>query len=120
MKKTKEQIEAEIAPLKAQLDELRDAEVLKESLTMVGKCFKYRNCYSMPQTEAYYWWYYAKVIGIGEYWPKAFTFQIDKDGKIEIEYKTTFHRMQGYTQIPAREFDAAWRKVQKRIAGMKP
>jgi hypothetical protein len=122
MAKTKEQLEAEIAPLQAALHRLKDAETLKESRALVGKCFKYRNCYSCPQKPSDYWWLYVKVVGVGDYWPTTLEFQTDKDGRIEIKTSdcAVIREGGGHIEIPAKEFNAAWKKLQKRIAGMKP
>jgi hypothetical protein len=117
--KTKEQLEAEIAPLQAQLHRLRDAETLKDSKALVGKCFKYRNCYSCPKGPSDYWWLYVKVVRVGDYWPVSIEFQTDRDGSITIKQNDCFMRHE-HTEIPAREFNAAWKKLQRRIATMKP
>lgn len=116
--RTKEQLEAAIAPLQSELNRLRDAETLNESKALVGRCFKYRNCYSCPQTDADYWWLYLKVVKVGGYWPIAFQFQTDKDGRIEIETRSHHTRLSGYVEISAKEFNAAWRKVQKRVKAL--
>lgn len=117
--KSKEQLEAEIAPLQAALMRLKDDEILAESKALVGKCFKYRNCYSCPKPDEY-WWLYVKVTGVGDYWPITFQFQTDKDGKIEVEVSKHHSRLSGYTEITDAEFNREWRKVQKRIGGMTP
>lgn len=115
----KEKIRAQIAPLQAELNRIKDAEEKAKSVALVGRCFKYRNCYSCPKPDEY-WWLYIKVTGMGEYWPVAFEFQTDKDGMLTVKQKECFSRMEGHNEIPASEFNAAWRKVQKRIAGTKP
>jgi hypothetical protein len=118
--KTKEQLVAEIAPLQAALGRLRDAEERQKASWLVGKCFKYRNNYSCPKGPRDYWWYYVKCVGMGQYSPKTFTFQTDNEGRIEIKEEGWFMRTDGYVEISEREFRAAWRRVQKRIAGMNP
>lgn len=118
--RTESEIEAELAPLLAERNRLRDEKVEAESLAFVGKCFKYRNCYSCPKEPSDYWWMYTKVVSVGEYWPVAFEFQTDRDGRITVEKKECFHRLDGYDEITAKEFNAAWRKVQQSIARMKP
>ena len=122
MKKTKEQLEAEIAPLQRALADLRDAETQRESEALVGRCFKYRNCYSCPKEASDYWWLYIKVTHVGEYWPVTFEFQTDKDGMIQIKTDQTRVRVEngGYVEIKPSEFNAAWGKLQKRIARTKP
>jgi len=115
--KTKAQLEAEIRPLQAALHRIRDAETKAESLALVGKHYKYRNSFGGDRPQ---WWLYAKVIRVGEFHPVAFVFQTDCDGRIEINTKEWFTGLQSYIEIAAKEFNAEWRKTQKRIAGMKP
>ena len=115
--KTKAQLEAEIRPLQAALHRIRDAETKAEFLALVGKHFKYHNSYSSDRPQ---WWLYAKVIRVGEFHPVAFVFQTDCDGRSEVKTKEWFTASHGYIEIAAKEFNAEWRKVQKRIAGMKP
>lgn len=120
MKKTEEQLLAEMAPLQAELRKRRDEKALAEARALVGKCFKYRNCYSCPQEESDYWWLYSKVTGVGDYSARAFRFQTDKYGKTEVEWNVRQPSTGGYIEISAKEFNAAWREVQRRVARMKP
>ena len=115
--KTKEQLEAEIAPLNAALRRIRDAETKAESQALIGKHFKYHNSYGSSRPQ---WWLYAKVVKVGRYHPLAFVFQTDCDGKVEIEMDKRFSASSGYIEIKESEFNTAWRRVQKRIARMKP
>lgn len=123
MVKTKEQLEAELRPIQQALGRLRDQEARKESTSLIGRCFKYKNCYSCPDKPSDYWWMYIKVVG-ASHWPKTFEFQTDKYGHLTV--KTDKHAIgvghegNGYVPITVKEFDAAWRKVQKRIAKLKP
>jgi hypothetical protein len=119
-KKTKEQLEAELAPIRAELNKLRDAEILAKSKALVGKCFKYRNCYSCPKGPSDYWWLYVKVIGVGDYWPIALEFQTDKDGRSEVKRNECFSCHEGHREISAKEFNAAWRKFKNEIADIQP
>lgn len=114
--KTKEQLERAIAPLKEQLDRLRDAERRAESKKLVGRYFKYRNCYSCPEKESDYWWLYVKVTGADA----SFQFQTDRYGRVEIEPDHYFNYSGQYVEITAKEFNAAWGALLKRVAGLKP
>lgn len=116
----KQRLQEQLAPLQAELHRIEDAEKKAESVAFLGKCFKYRNNYSCPKGPQDYWWLYAKVIGMGEYWPVAFEFQTDKDGQITIREKECFSRLKGHNEITQKEFDAAWRKVQQAVAKRKP
>lgn len=120
--KTKEQLEAELRPIQQALADLRDKETLAASKALVGKCFKYHNNYSCPEKPIDYWWLYIKVVRVGDYWPVTFEFQTDKHGHITIKTNDccVITGKDGYVPITSREFDAAWAKVQKKIAGTKP
>jgi ribosomal protein L35AE/L33A len=114
--KTKEQLEAEIAPLQAALYKLRDAEASKEAQALVGKFFKYRNSYGGGSPG---WWMYAKVTHVKNTSAISFRFQTCEHDKLEIETSRHF-LSSSWTPIKESEFLREWRKVQKRIAGMKP
>lgn len=114
----REKLEAQAAAIHEKLSHIRDKEQREESQKMVGRYFKYRNCYSCPQEPSDYWWLYVKVTGMGDYHAKAIRFQTDKYGKMDVE-TTTFFNSGGYVEIDAKEYNAAWRKFQKQIAGLK-
>ena len=114
--KTVEELEAAIAPLQEALGKLRDAEARKESEQLVGQFFKYRNSYGGGYPS---WWLYAKVTHVKGVSPMSFRFQTDEHGKVEIEVARHF-TSSSWTPIKASEFAREWRRVQKRIAGMKP
>lgn len=116
----KQRLRDQIAPLRANLERIEDAERKAQSVALVGRCFKYRNSYSCPQGPKDYWWLYVKVVGIGEHWPVSMEFETDRDGKIEIRTRECFSRFEGHDEIKPSEFNAAWRSLQKRVAGMKP
>ena len=116
----KERLKAQMAPIRAELQRIEDAEAKAKSVAILGKCFKYRNCYSCPKGPEDYWWLYVKVTGMGDYWPVAFEFQTDKDGKLTVKTEECFSRFEGYDEISVKEFNAAWRKVQQNIAKRKP
>jgi len=117
----KKQIEKEILELRTELNAITDAEDAPKEDALVGKCFKYRNNYSMPEMESDYWWLYAKIIakrpdgGL-----HVFQFQTDKDGKITIE-PDDFHVWQhfdhGYIEIMQLEFSEAFRELVERMVG---
>lgn len=116
-----EDIEADLAPLLAERSRIRDEESAAEAKALLGRCFKYRNCYSLPQEIGDYWWLYLKVTHIKEFSSVAFQFQIDKYGKVEIDPARQFFKpSDGYIEIGKREFDREWRKTQARLMRMKP
>lgn len=85
---------------------------------LVGKHYKFRNCYSCPDKESDYWWSYTKVIGVEDGAVILWNFQTDKYGEISIKFRdihTTIHH--GYVEITQDEFRAEWAKLKKLIAG---
>lgn len=118
----KEQLKAEIHRLMAEVNAINDAESAAQAAALVGKFFKYRTCYSCPQSEADYWWLYVAVTGVGEAGAmKGWAFQIDKDHKIIVEDAEPFARgglMQpgnGYIEIGEQEFYDAFASVVDRV-----
>lgn len=115
---TKESLSAEVARLREQLAAIEEAEQAEQNAALVGKCFKYRNCYSCPQSDADYWWLYIIVTGVGEHGAmKGWSFQTDSAGKITIEPAEGFARgrlMQsggGYIEIAPKQFWREWGTV---------
>ena|ERR1700728_1930252 len=118
----KEKAEAEARRANQRLHAIRDAERREENKGLVGKTFRWRNCYSCPEKPSDYWWLYAKVQSMdGAGMLTAFTFQIDKYGQHEMKInRYSFNMGGGYRPIPAVQFNKAWRAFQKRIATAKP
>ena len=51
-----------------------------------GKTYKYRNCYSCPESPSDYWWLYLKVIKVVDLsYCIAIKLQMDKYGFVSIE-----------------------------------
>lgn len=93
------------------------ADRAKRNGPLVGKTFKYRNCYSCPEKPSDYWWMYAKVTRMGDDGLLYLTtFQTDKYGNMEVRFEHLGYHMQGYHPVPASEFNRAWKTFQKRIA----
>lgn len=89
----------------------------KEAAKLVGKCFKYRNCYSFRESENDYWWQYGRVIGAEGGTSIMITFQIDCYGRIEIEPKIPSHPYSGngWEEIGKGEWTAAVKELQSKI-----
>lgn len=113
----KEQIEAEIGKLRKQLSKLEDAERIETNRALPGSCFRYRNCYSCPKDDSDYWFAYKMVTGLDEFGnPEGVMFQIDKDGKIEIE-RFRWGTLGGWTQIATTELRDAFEALRKKVMG---
>lgn len=111
--------------LKAKLKKIEDAEyqaLIDEHYphfqAMIGKCFKYKNCYSCPESEDDYWWKYTKIASIEKddlyvtgdkvlSYFKGISFEKCKGGKIiiESEYNTYVHCIGD--EILQEEYDVA-------------
>lgn len=92
---------------------IEKAERLAVSEKLVGKAFKYRNNYSVPERPSDYWWLYVLVTDVdkSDGQPIVKEFQIDKYGDASFRPKRhLFHHMNGYEPITKREYDAALKK----------
>lgn len=106
---TKKQLQATMRKAQAELWEIERKERIKALRSRVGKCFKYRNCYSCPKDESERWWLYAAVLSIDkDGYLETIQFQTDKDGRLDIKRDTQFGDMAGnWFLISRHEFDAA-------------
>lgn len=111
--RTEKQVLAEMAPLYAELNALRENERKAQHKLLLGKCFRFRNSYGSGEQ----WWLYARVDGVGGHWPMVFTFQVTSQDEIIVKCKDSSHvGGDSWFPITRREFDREWAKVQKRIA----
>jgi hypothetical protein len=90
-------------------------EVEKPALhKLVGKCFRYRNCYSCPQPDEYWYRYYI-VTGVEDATVRAIACQIDKDGKAQVEHDRVLaiggEPMSGFVPVPRGTFDREYRRT---------
>lgn len=116
---SKQALERVIATARKELDDIEDQERALELAGMAGQCFKYRNCYSCPQSEADYWWLYQIVTEVVGPSAKVLQFSIDKDGKVSIESDRYFSRS-GWQPITRAEFNRAWKATMRQIAKVAP
>lgn len=86
---TLDEIREQIEALRKKMSALEEREFLDVHLPkmkeLIGKTFKYRNCYSSPQSEADRWWMYVRVTGASESGLEAITIQKDCNGMIEAK-----------------------------------
>lgn len=105
----KAQLAATIETAREELAGIQAVEYKAKYMPMLGKCFKYRNSYSCPQTEADYWYMYARIVDVGDSRLKLFRFQLDSTGKFEVErYAEVPCLTESYVPIGAREFLDVW------------
>lgn len=121
----KESLQQIIQAARVRLGTIEHREAVAAMKPLVGKCFKYRNNYSLPKKPSDYWWLYLKIIAAKDGSAITFEFQTDQYGKVNIEPRQTHYNRapgpeRGYQPISVGEFDRAWKAVQKRVAGWKP
>lgn len=109
------QAQAVIAAHRRAEEQARTAEHRK----LIGRFFKYRNCYSCPQTEADRWWLYATVTGVSEEygWAEGWQFQRTSQNEIKIELEQRMNTIPdgAWVEISADEF---WREACKMAAAV--
>jgi hypothetical protein len=122
MMNKKEEIKLKILNLQNQLFKLEEKEASELSSKLVGKYFKVRNCYSLPEKPSDYWWLYAKIDHADGSLVCLTTFQIDKDGRIEVEQEKIRHNslVNRYTEISKAEYTKALKKLKDKIIKVKP
>jgi len=107
----KQELEKAIDDARLKLVAIETKEKIDKNKNLIGKCFKYKNFYSYPNDDEY-WWLYAKILSLDEYGSMSgIAFQTDINSKIEIEKRTFFSDFSGYTEIPNKEFYNAWDKL---------
>ena len=116
---SKQALERGIATARAELRDIEEAEDARELAGMAGKCFKYRNCYSCPQSEADKWWAYQIVRTVTGGTAKSMYFEIDKDGKVSVEAERYFSRS-GWVPISRTELNRAWKAVERKLREVQP
>ena len=127
--KTKAELQEELR----QIEEKEFNELIEkhypEFKALEGKCFKVRNCYSLPETESDYWFLYVKIqkIDKDDLYKSSdnilsrfhgWSFQTDKYGSISVEfdYNSYVHSMSEETEISNEEFKEAWLKLQSKLS----
>jgi hypothetical protein len=118
--KTKEELQKIIAAGFEAREELRaieDAEKTKANASLIGKCFKYRNSYSCPESDADYWWLYSKVVSVDGEWAQVLRFQTDRNGRVEFETCST-HVRHLDQQIRSMEFHSQFTAAVGRVTAM--
>lgn len=117
----KDELKSVVEKARAELREIEEAENMKASKALVGKFFKYRNSYSCPKPDEY-WWLYTAVIGVtDEGNPRAWNFQKDIYGKVEVEEDMFRPSLSaGYTEISEQEFWKAYDGIMFELNSRRP
>lgn len=117
----KDELKSAIEKARSELREIEETENMKASKALVGKFFKYRNSYSCPKPNEY-WWLYTTVTGVTEEGnPLAWNFQKDIYGKVEVESDMFRPSLSsGYTEISAQEFWKAYDSIMFELNARRP
>lgn len=102
----RERIKTDLAELHRLEDEHFEQVELPAMRARIGFCFKYRNCYSCPQTEADYWWMYSKIVGVRNGSYRLLCFSMDCNSKLAIE-ESFSPSLEGYQPISHEGFLSA-------------
>lgn len=117
---TEQKLRETISAASDRLYDIEQAKRFKRNIPLIGKCFKYRNCYSAGD----YWWLYIKVIGLDESGnPQTFAFEKDTQGEWKISVvKAHWGAFDPplYHPIPETEFGNAWNSTLKELFGIMP
>jgi hypothetical protein len=117
--KRKDELLKIIKTARQELDEIETRERVQENKRLVGKYAKYRNCYSCPKPDEY-WWMYLAVTGITEDGTlRGWSFQTDINGKVEVETRP-YITLSGYEEISAKEFYAAYGEMMEKLSVFSP
>lgn len=116
----KEQLREQISPLFAELNKLECVEKTNELKGLVGRYFRYRNSRGFPESEADKWWIYRHVTGVIDGDISAVSFQVDKNGKIEIYRSNIFNDVTDWQEIDKEEYMAAWKNLVAGICDIDP
>lgn len=100
-----------------ELDEIKQAAAAKANSALIGKCHRYRNSYSCPETDVDYWWIYRRVIAVDGSWLKTFSFQTDRNGKVTVQTeKQDFSDLSGWKEISDAEFSHAFNDMMRKVS----
>lgn len=112
-----ENLEIQRRKLSEKISRMRNKSDADAASKLVGKCFKYRNNYSLPEKASDYWWLYRRVVSQKDGYLMIESFQVDKYKKINIEPKQEFHyrHLDSYIEISKAEYAREWKKLLKRI-----
>lgn len=92
----------------------------KENATLIGKCFRYRNSYSVPK-ENERWWLYIKILKVEDGALRALKFEVDYEGRIKIDPNEYMGNIfEGYHPISAATFNRAWQETVTAIHQIDP
>lgn len=111
---SEKQLEAQINKLRNELSTLRERREGEENAKLYRKCFKYRNSYSRPKPNEY-WWLYLRVTAVEGSAIYVTQFQTDCNGKREFETTVRYGASLFTEEISEKEFSDAFAAFKKGI-----
>ena len=117
----KDELKSIVEKARSELREIEEAESAKVNQALVGKFFKFRNSYSCPKPNEY-WWLYMAVTGLSDEGnPLTWNFSKDIYGKIEVEVDQLRPSVSsGYIEIKAKEFYKAYESLMAELNARNP
>ena len=98
-----------------ELSEINTAISIEENKKLIGNCYRYRNCYSVPKPNEY-WYLYKKIIRVDENGSLySFEFETDYLGNISI-HPNEYGYIGDAKKITREEFDKAWKTLMSHLS----
>ena len=118
---TKEELQRVVdagSAARAKLREMENEETRRENAKLIGKCFRFRNSYSCPETESDYWWTYIKVIDLADEGDGLIVFKFQTDSRGEVAIAAREHMWKiigGYEECSSRQLHMEWVDLRQRL-----
>jgi hypothetical protein len=110
--------ERQLQKLQKEVWKEKDAEQTAKAKKLVGKCFKFRNCYSCPKGDKDKWWLYTRIVGVKDGCCVQIQHEIDKDENVSIRRQLcstrSFDSGDGYIPITLEEYAEAFKYTTRR------
>lgn len=116
-KKSLDQLKADRLKASNAIWEVEAEQRRAENGPLVGKFFKTRNNYSVPEKRSDYWWQYVQVTKMARSGHLDIVmFEIDKYGNLSVRRDSHRWHMADYQEIKAAEYRAAAAKAKAHLA----
>ena len=115
-KRTRKQLLDSLRSARDELDDLDRKETAKTYVALVGRCYKFRNCFSCPKDDGDYWYIYKQCLRIEDEKPIFLCFENDKNGKISIYFDSRHAEYSGWAEVDLKDFWAEWLKMKANIS----
>ena len=115
-KRTRKQLELIVISARSELDDLDWKETAKINADLLGKCYKFKDCYSCPEKESDYWYVYKQYLRLEGREILALCFYVDKYDKISLSLMREHGDLSGWTEIGLQEFWDEWLNLKTKIS----